>query len=258
MTNRLMISVAAIALIAGTGFAHAQGTKDRESGGANMQQGAPATAGGGAMQNRESSTPSAGAPSGSSAGTKSTQSEQKSPNATKNQRTEDNLGAPKSKGMSSQNETKGLAKDSGKDMKAEGREGRDGNMKAESREGRDPNMKAEGRQDRNNMNAETKGTMERSQTTVGQAGAGAAAKLSTEQRTKITTVIRDQHAAPVNSVNFSIAVGTRVPREVTFRPLPAEVVTIYPEWRGYEYILVRDQILVIDPRSKEIVAVLDV
>ncbi len=270
MTNRLMISVAAIALIAGTGFAHAQGTKDRESGGANMQQGAPATAGGGAMQNRESSTPSAGAPSGSSAGTKSTQSEQKSPNATKNQRTEDNLGAPKSKGMSSQNETKGLAKDSGKDMKAEGREGRDSkmkaesregrdpNMKAESREGRDPNMKAEGRQDRNNMNAETKGTMERSQTTVGQAGAGAAAKLSTEQRTKITTVIRDQHAAPVNSVNFSIAVGTRVPREVTFRPLPAEVVTIYPEWRGYEYILVRDQILVIDPRSKEIVAVLDV
>src|SRR6266568_1610462 len=187
MTNRLMISVAAIALIAGTGFAHAQGTKDRESGGANMQQGAPATAGGGAMQNRESSTPSAGAPSGSSAGTKSTQSEQKSPNATKNQRTEDNLGAPKSKGMSSQNETKGSAKDSGKDMKAEGREGRDGNMKAESREGRDPNMKAEGRQDRNNMNAETKGTMERSQTTVGQAGAGAAAKLSTEQRTKITT-----------------------------------------------------------------------
>ena len=40
------------------------------------------------------------------------------------------------------------------------------------------------------MNADSKGTAERSQTT-GQAGAGA--KLSSEQRTKITTVIREQH-----------------------------------------------------------------
>jgi hypothetical protein len=72
-------------------------------------------------------------------------------------------------------------------------------------------------------------------------------------------VIRNEHAAPVNNVNFSIAVGTRVPREgVSFRPLPTEVVTIYPEWRGYEYILVRNQILVIDPGSYEIVAILDV
>ena len=40
------------------------------------------------------------------------------------------------------------------------------------------------------MNAEAKsGTDAKSQTTVGQAGGGA--KLSTEQRTKVTTVIRD-------------------------------------------------------------------
>jgi hypothetical protein len=240
MTNRLMISVAAIALIAGTGFANAQGTPGRESGGAAVQQGAPAPAGGGAMQNRESSEPSAAAPSGSSPGKKSTQSEQRSPNAPKNQRTEDNTAAPKSKGMSSDNETKGPAKD----------------MKAEGREGRDDNMKAEGREDRNNKNAETKSPTERSQTTVGAAGAGA--KLSTEQRTKITTVIRNEHVAPVTNVNFNISVGTRIPRDVSYHALPAEVVTIYPEWRGYNYVLVRDQIIVIDPQTFEIVAVLDV
>ena len=118
-------------------------------------------------------------------------------------------------------------------------------------------MKAEGREGRGNMNAETKGADSKSTTTTGQAGAGA--KLSTEQRTKITTVIRDQRVAPVTNVNFSISVGTRVPRSgVTFHPLPAEVVTVYPEWRGYEFILVRDQIVVIDPRTLEIVAVLDV
>src|SRR5258708_26381513 len=98
------------------------------------------------------------------------------------------------------------------------------------------------------------GTSVQSQTT-GQAGA--AAKLSTEQRTQITTVIRDQHVQPLTSVNFSIAVGTRVPRDVRFYPLPREVVTIYPEWLGYEFILVPNQIIVIDPRTFEIVAILE-
>ena len=87
--------------------------------------------------------------------------------------------------------------------------------------------------------------------------AGAGAKLSTEQRTRITTVIRDQHVAPVTNVNFSISVGTRVPRDVSFHPLPTEIVTIYPDWRGYEFILVNGQIVVVDPQTFEIVAVID-
>jgi hypothetical protein len=260
MTNRLMISVAAIALIAGTGLANAQATGGREPGGAATQSAPPSApaAGGGAMQRSE---PSSGAPSG----TKATQSEQTSPAPAKGQRAEDAVHGQK-KGMSSENETKGPAKD----MKAEGREGHGNNMKAEGRDAkdnakdnkaaegrdsntRDTNQKAEGKN--GNTNAETKGT-ERSQTTTGQAGA--AAKLSTEQRTKITTVIREQRVAPVTNVNFSISVGTRIPRDVTYHSLPVEVVTIYPEWRGYDYIQVRDQILVIDPRNHEIVAILDV
>jgi hypothetical protein len=256
MTNRLMMSVAAIALLAGTSFANAQGTGGKETGGAAVQQSAPPASGGAAtggatMQNHEGTAPSGAAPGGM----KATQSEPKGPAAApKTQRADDGMGNQKSKGTSSENETKGSAKD----MKAEGRDNdaKPGNMKAE---GKNENMKAEGNMKADgksgNMNAETKGT-ERSQTTTGQAGA--AAKISTEQRTQITSVIRGQHVAPVTNVNFSISVGTRVPRDVSFHPLPTEVVTIYPEWRGYEYILVRDQILVIDPRTYEIVAVLDV
>jgi len=232
-----MMSVAAVALIAGTGFANAQGTgmsREAPSAGSTAQQSAPSSDRGGtsaAPSNRD-----AAEPTGPSSGMKATQSDQKSPGAAKTQRSEDMQGQ-KSKSMSSENDNaKG-----GKDMKAEGREDRSG-------------MKAEGREDRNgNMNAETKGE-NRSQT-IGQAGAGA--KLSSEQRTKITTVIRDQHIAPVKNVNFSISVGTRVPRDVSFHPLPAEVVTVYPEWRGYEFILVNDQIVVINPRTLEIVAVLE-
>lgn len=91
--------------------------------------------------------------------------------------------------------------------------------------------------------------------TTGQAGAGA--KLTTEQRTTIRTSITRQNIKPVTNVNFSISVGTRVPRTVSFHPLPAEVITIYPAWRGYEFFLVGGEIVVVNPRTLEIVAVLE-
>ena len=86
-----------------------------------------------------------------------------------------------------------------------------------------------------------------------------ARKLSTEQRTQITSVIREQRVAPVTNVNFSISVGTRIPREgITLHSLPSRVVTIYPEWRSYKYVLVREEIVIINPDTYEIVAVLNV
>jgi hypothetical protein len=95
--------------------------------------------------------------------------------------------------------------------------------------------------------------------TTGQGSAAGSAKLSTEQRTKITTVFKQQKVERVepSKLNVSISVGTRVPSTVKYYPIPQEVVVIYPEWRGYDYILVGDQIVVLDPRSHEIVAILE-
>jgi hypothetical protein len=248
MMNRLMITAATAALIAGTGLANAQGVGGREggaAGGAGMQQSAPSA---------PAASPSAGAPSreGSSEGMKATQSEEKG--GMKNQRAQQDMksgpAGEKSMGEKSAQDTKQDTKadhSKGMTQNEKGAAGKD--MKAEDE--RKGNMKAEGRDNNNTAGAKQE---ERSQT-VGQAGAGA--KLSTEQRTKITTVIRDQHIAPATNINFSISVGTRVPREVGFHPLPAEIVTYYPDWRGYEFFLVRDQIVVVDPRTLEIVAVLD-
>jgi hypothetical protein len=92
--------------------------------------------------------------------------------------------------------------------------------------------------------------------TTGQGAAAGSAKPSSEQRGKISALIKKQNVQPVH-VNFSINVGTRVPPTVHDYPLPLEVVTIYPEWRGYDYILVGDQIVVIDPDTHEVVAILD-
>src|SRR5665213_2365132 len=93
-------------------------------------------------------------------------------------------------------------------------------------------------------------------TTTGQGAAAGSAKLSSEQRTKISTVFRQHRVSPTH-LNVSVRVGTRIPESVHFYPLPEQVYVIYPEWRGYDYIMVGDQVLVIDPRSHEIVAILD-
>jgi hypothetical protein len=228
MLNRLMITAATAALIAGTGFANAQGmNREAPSAGAGMQQSAPSSDRGSAAtpMNRDSAPEQ---------GTKSTQSEEKmQPKGGKTQQTQGDMKAgPKG------------------DIKGE-KSAQDTNM---NNKGEKPNaMSSEKAEDRNgSMKAEQKGSDSK---TVGQAGAGA--KLSGEQRTKISTVIRNQHVAPVTNVNFSISVGTRVPRDVAFHPLPTEIVTIYPDWRGYEFILVNGQIIVVDPQSFEIVAVID-
>ncbi|HZQ14294.1 MAG TPA: DUF1236 domain-containing protein [Pseudolabrys sp.] len=93
--------------------------------------------------------------------------------------------------------------------------------------------------------------------TTGQgAAAGAGANLSTEQRTKITTILK-QHKVEPAKLNISVHVGARVPETVHFYPLPTEVVEIYPEWRGFDYILVGDEIIVVNPRTHLIVAVLE-
>lgn len=99
-------------------------------------------------------------------------------------------------------------------------------------------------------------TETKSSTTTGQAGAGSK-QMTTEQRTTIRTVIREQRVRPVQNVNFSISIGTRVPRTVSFYPLPRQLVSIYPDWRGYRYFLVGDEIIVVNPRTFEIVAVLE-
>lgn len=95
--------------------------------------------------------------------------------------------------------------------------------------------------------------------TTGQGAAAGSAKLSTEQRTKITSIIKEKKVARVepSKLNISVRVGARVPSSVHFYPLPVEVVEVYPEWRGYDYILLASgDILVLMPRTHEIVAII--
>jgi Protein of unknown function (DUF1236) len=83
--------------------------------------------------------------------------------------------------------------------------------------------------------------------------------FTSEQRTKIReTVFKERNAPRVSKVDFSLNVGTVVPRTVHIVEVPEVIVTVHPEWRGYRYFIVNDEIVVVEPDTLKIVAVIDV
>jgi len=89
-------------------------------------------------------------------------------------------------------------------------------------------------------------------------GGGSSVSFTTEQKTKIRQTVLTGSAPRVTSVNFDIKVGTVVPRTVRVAPLPLTIVEIEPQWRGYMYFVYHDEIIVVEPGSLRIVAVIEV
>lgn len=88
---------------------------------------------------------------------------------------------------------------------------------------------------------------------------GAGAELSTEQRTEVRQTILQSGNVPRVSrseVNINISVGTVVPRSVRLVSIPERIVRIRPAWRGFLYFVVEDEIIVVEPGSLKIVAVI--
>jgi hypothetical protein len=84
----------------------------------------------------------------------------------------------------------------------------------------------------------------------------APAALSTEQHAKIRDTLRSGKAERLTNVQFSTTVGMIIPGTVHRYDLPVSVLEYAPQYRGYEYILVGDEILIVDPRTLTIVAVI--
>jgi hypothetical protein len=85
---------------------------------------------------------------------------------------------------------------------------------------------------------------------------GAPAALSGEQHAKIWTTLRGEKAERLSNVQFSTTVGGVIPGTVHLYRLPVSIVEYIPQYRDYEYILVGDEILIVDPRTLRIVAVI--
>jgi hypothetical protein len=84
----------------------------------------------------------------------------------------------------------------------------------------------------------------------------ASANIGVQEQTRISQSIARLNVRPLTNVNFSVAVGTAIPRNVRLQPLPADIVQVVPQYRGYNFVVVRDEIVIIEPSSYKIVAVM--
>ncbi len=91
----------------------------------------------------------------------------------------------------------------------------------------------------------------------GDRGSGDRVQLSEQKRTSVRErMSKSARSNRVTNVNFDIRVGVNVPRNTTLHVLPPDVVEIVPEYRGYRYVYVRDEIVIIHPTNYVVIAVI--
>jgi hypothetical protein len=254
-TKRLLMTAAAITLIAGTTGAFAQ----QEPGGraapnvapGGVHQGAGAVPGGAATHN-------GGAPAqnGATENRRNSAEQRGEPGPNRTGQAEQNRGRGETTGQAAprnEREQNRATEERGRDTernRATEERGRDTerNRLSTDRE-KEPRGQNRATDDRGNS---------RSTTGQGAAPIRGAVDISPEQRTRLHAVFAGQRNAPrVNEADFDVVVGRPVPRSVHFVPVPQAIFAIQPAWRGYDYFMIGDQIVIVDPRSMEIVAILE-
>ena len=94
--------------------------------------------------------------------------------------------------------------------------------------------------------------------TTGSTAPGGSIHVTSEQRTQLSQTFRSVNVQPLNNVNFSISVGSTVPTSVTtLYDCPNNVERILTGLPACKYIVVRDQVVIVEPSSRRIVTVIE-
>ena len=84
--------------------------------------------------------------------------------------------------------------------------------------------------------------------------------LSNEQRSRIGVRFSERidrmNVRPLSRSQISVSIGATVPRSVRLHAVPRDIVAIYPEFRGHQFVVVEDEIVIVEPRSQRVVTVL--
>lgn len=81
-------------------------------------------------------------------------------------------------------------------------------------------------------------------------------RLSMEQRRRLHRAF-DLRRAHVRNARFDHHVGRRIPRHVRLYPVPRTVLSFFPYYRDYSYVVVDDEICIVDPQTYAVVDVIE-
>ena len=82
-------------------------------------------------------------------------------------------------------------------------------------------------------------------------------KLTAAQKQTIYSSISSQKQRETAPPTFHAAVGVVVPSSVDLQPLPKTIVELIPELKDYAYAMVTNQVLLVDPKSKQVIEIIN-
>jgi uncharacterized membrane protein len=242
--NTLLAGVAALALLAGTGLVFAQSPEHHKAGtaattGAATKPMNPGKGGPGAAMKPQSKM------------AQGTQAQGTGPKPTG-----PNVKGPKATGTMATGKAAALQGPSGNPSNAGTMQHH--NRTAQRYQPRGPNAGTTAQQMEHN--GSLKGLQGNAAMPMKGGGAGGNVQLSDQQRTTIRDSVIDASGAPrVGHVDFNVSIGTVIPRrEIHVVPVPETLVRIEPRWRGFLYFVYEDEVVIVNPRTMRIVAVVTV
>jgi hypothetical protein len=85
------------------------------------------------------------------------------------------------------------------------------------------------------------------------------ANLAQDKAAQVAQTLRASGAvqsAPNININ-NVTVGANLPGEVVINPLPPAIVQIVPEFGGYDYFVAGDEVVIVDPATREVVEIIE-
>lgn len=79
-------------------------------------------------------------------------------------------------------------------------------------------------------------------------------KIAAETAAEIANAL--MATAPARHVTVSADVGSQLPGDLDLQPLPPAVADLVPEYRGYNYVVANDQVVIVKPSTREVVEVI--
>ncbi len=235
----LKYSIAALALVAGSSFAIADPNNGGPAGGgaggpAMERSDGAAMPGGGANGPKKGETgpamkggdpePSRDSSSGAMKGDRSSASENRSDSTKKNAASDDRSGK------------------ANRQQSADDRADRSDKMGDQAKDRSHADKAATGASEGTEGKARPKGSL---------------TSISTEQKTRVRAAFGGHRVAPARDIGVAVSVGVVVPRSVHFYPLPADIVTIVPDYSGYEYFMIDEShVAIVDPDTLEVVDII--
>jgi hypothetical protein len=85
---------------------------------------------------------------------------------------------------------------------------------------------------------------------------GKGTEIPKPTRQQIHKVLAEENAQQAPKLDIPVQLGAKVSRDIKAYQLPTEVMEMAPQLRGFDYVLVRQEVVFLNPGTREVVAIL--